>query len=193
MGKTLNEIDNEQQQKWNTPVNGNIDVPDELVKLVNAVSMKIGHLLHLDEPQNKTVCDIVYIAQQSFKKKPALLYAGEPLPQAETATSIASKIFYSPATNGKAQKSINDGALLIEKYAAERNGAATRYVDELTDDECLAGAKILRVKDSLMDESKIAQFRELMQRIGNMQTNIPGADWFKLFTYFASIGVTIEK
>lgn len=38
----------------------------------------------------------------------------------KTAKQISEEIFYKPATNGKAQKSIQEGSELIENYAKEK-------------------------------------------------------------------------
>lgn len=50
--------------------------------------------------------------------------------ESTTARIIAEKIFYSPATNGKAEQSITDGERLIEAYAKKHQPTALKTKQE---------------------------------------------------------------
>jgi hypothetical protein len=65
-------------KSWTQPTeDGFINVPDELAPLINKVAMQINFLKISGKNKNETICHIVSIAQDFFRKNPDAVTAGK--------------------------------------------------------------------------------------------------------------------
>lgn len=63
-----------------------------------------------------------------------------------------------------------------------------RPLSAVTDEEAQEAAEILGGASHISKEGQIRQFKELIERIYNMQTNIPGMRWIRLTVFLLSRG-----
>ena len=67
-----------------------------------------------------------------------------------------------------------------------------KHLETITDQEALKAIDIVGGASHLSNDSKIHQFKELMEGRFNKQTNIPGIRWYRMFKYLESKGYKIE-
>lgn len=62
-----------------------------------------------------------------------------------------------------------------------------RVTERLTNEQRLEVAQIIGGADRFSKEAQIAQVKEILCRMHNMQTNLTGLKWFKVFQYLKTV------
>lgn len=67
-----------------------------------------------------------------------------------------------------------------------------KNLENITNFEAIEVAELLGSSSHLSDDSKIHQVKELLERRWNMQTNIPGIRWYRVWKYLEAQGYQID-